>query len=92
MDNEIEKLINCFIHILDKTKDIRNQGQIIAITNEYVFVQLFSFADERPTEIRPFPIWILNNSDESTIYPNVDEMKIAYNAHDIYKKYNRKQK
>lgn len=65
-----------FVHILNEKNLIRFQGQIISAGDKYALIQLFSYADGRPTNLTRLDLDFLF-SDKCRVYQYEDEWKLA---------------
>ena len=78
-----------WVHVLNKKltvshlsnyKDVENQGQVLGVfQDEHIAVQLISFFDGRPTNVRLFPIEYATNG-KMIFYYDDEEMSNSFES------------
>ena len=71
-----DALVGMFLHTIEDDGAIHYQGQIIAVDNEVVLVQLFSWLSGDPTNVEPVPKSIIY-SKKCRLYGTNELMLIA---------------
>lgn len=71
-----------WLHTWEDAETMKNQGQIIGVDGERVLVQIFSFLDGAPTEIRVMPKSEIYG-DRVTLYPDDEAMYYGYLRHSM---------